>query len=824
MLKGANFQFSATNRGGAAMASFEKGLKNVRKAQDRVKRSNGGFMKGMNANRRIIQQVGFQVSDLGVQIAGGQSALLALTQNVPQVVQMFGAWGGILAGLITLLGTFSILLLKSGKGFADIAPMLGITRSELAHLGEVLSNIKEKMIDFANVVINNIDVLLISLALYVSFLTGRFIVASVASGKATMFFGKSLIFLRKMLLRTGIGALFIAMGYLIERLFTLREAIGSWGQTLKLVGDIARQVFMSLPAFIIGFQLKSSAAIERLKANFLGFLSSMVESSAMKINVLVGAFVGMKLSIDEIMETVKTSMVNTIIDAVNKQIGVVEKGVLGMMVLLNKLPNVNIPLSLPDFGKLDRLPDRVGTISERIKGKFKDAFSVDYAGAVSGTLSSASDNSRKLAADMSTLGDKMFGAAGDAIPAWQELKKLLAGVDGPKFDVRNLFGKGVDKDMEKLRDRLKDNVAVAKKAAGVLSTTLADTNIDFSIDRIAASISKLSGIPAPRMGHILGEVDKVRERVRLLSVPIQAEIDKLNSILASDLKAINPSEFFRSTTEIATRIQEMSIPIKAEMEKINLLHPKLKGVDISFFTGSLDAAVNKVRTTMDTVRDTMGEIHNMPSIKLPKIDTKPAKAEISKMMQFIKDLGQTVGESIKSGMKGLITGTSSLKDALSNVLDSIASKLADFAIDTLLNGIGGMLGGGAGGGGILQSFLGSVFSFDGGGFTGNGSRSGGVDGKGGFPAILHPNETVVDHTRTKRNPDHGDMSRLATGYSGNQGSAPVTMINHNHFNGVTREEVMRDVRDAQSAQEKRLAAKFPSQSDKHQFNRQRGLA
>jgi uncharacterized protein Yka (UPF0111/DUF47 family) len=38
-------------------------------------------------------------------------------------------------------------------------------------------------------------------------------------------------------------------------------------------------------------------------------------------------------------------------------------------------------------------------------------------------------------------------------------------------------------------------------------------------------------------------------------------------------------------------------------------------------------------------------------------------------------------------------------------------------------------------------------SFDGGGFTGSGSRAGGVDGKGGFPAILHPNETVIDHTK-----------------------------------------------------------------------------
>ena len=38
-------------------------------------------------------------------------------------------------------------------------------------------------------------------------------------------------------------------------------------------------------------------------------------------------------------------------------------------------------------------------------------------------------------------------------------------------------------------------------------------------------------------------------------------------------------------------------------------------------------------------------------------------------------------------------------------------------------------------------------SFNGGGYTGRGARAGGMDGKGGFPAMLHPNETVVDHTK-----------------------------------------------------------------------------
>lgn len=41
-------------------------------------------------------------------------------------------------------------------------------------------------------------------------------------------------------------------------------------------------------------------------------------------------------------------------------------------------------------------------------------------------------------------------------------------------------------------------------------------------------------------------------------------------------------------------------------------------------------------------------------------------------------------------------------------------------------------------------------SFDGGGYTGSGPRVGGLDGKGGFLAMLHPRETIIDHTRSNR--------------------------------------------------------------------------
>ena len=49
-------------------------------------------------------------------------------------------------------------------------------------------------------------------------------------------------------------------------------------------------------------------------------------------------------------------------------------------------------------------------------------------------------------------------------------------------------------------------------------------------------------------------------------------------------------------------------------------------------------------------------------------------------------------------------------------------------------------------------------SFDGGGYTGNGSRSGGLDGKGGFWAMMHPQETVIDHTKSNGSINSGSSS------------------------------------------------------------------
>jgi hypothetical protein len=49
--------------------------------------------------------------------------------------------------------------------------------------------------------------------------------------------------------------------------------------------------------------------------------------------------------------------------------------------------------------------------------------------------------------------------------------------------------------------------------------------------------------------------------------------------------------------------------------------------------------------------------------------------------------------------------------------------------------------------GSLAKAVDGIQNLDGGGYTGNGIRAGGLDGKGGRLAMIHPQETVIDHTK-----------------------------------------------------------------------------
>lgn len=107
-----------------------------------------------------------------------------------------------------------------------------------------------------------------------------------------------------------------------------------------------------------------------------------------------------------------------------------------------------------------------------------------------------------------------------------------------------------------------------------------------------------------------------------------------------------------------------------------------------------------------------------------------------------------------------MTGKLSFKDFANSIIADLARIAARQLTANLASGLAGAVGGSGGTAGLFASLFSAAsssggytgaYGFDGGGYTGSAPRSGGIDGKGGFLAIMHPQETVIDHTKPSAN-------------------------------------------------------------------------
>lgn len=160
---------------------------------------------------------------------------------------------------------------------------------------------------------------------------------------------------------------------------------------------------------------------------------------------------------------------------------------------------------------------------------------------------------------------------------------------------------------------------------------------------------------------------------------------------------------------------------------------------------------------------------------------KGAKESLADYVTEAQDLAGQTRDLTKSILGGIedsfvelaTTGKTSFRDLADSILADIArigvrSLISNAIIGAgfgpkgaqqqgidfggILSSIGGLFGGGG------ASTYKGAFNFEGGGYTGSGSRSGGLDGRGGFLAMVHPNETVIDHTKQSANSSSGGNS------------------------------------------------------------------
>jgi tape measure domain-containing protein len=155
-------------------------------------------------------------------------------------------------------------------------------------------------------------------------------------------------------------------------------------------------------------------------------------------------------------------------------------------------------------------------------------------------------------------------------------------------------------------------------------------------------------------------------------------------------------------------------------------------------------------------------------------------AQADELKSRYEALASSISGAFTSAFRSVIDGSKSADEALGDMFKNIADAFLDMAMKMIqewlymkvIGLVSGMFGGGGGGGGGWNnpSDFNSIIqlpSYAGGGPTGNAPRSGGIDGRGGFPAILHPQETVIDH--------HGGASGAMGRYSAGNATAAAAM-------------------------------------------------
>ena len=301
--------------------------------------------------------------------------------------------------------------------------------------------------------------------------------------------------------------------------------------------------------------------------------------------------------------------------------------------------------------------------------------------------------------------------------------------------------------LDKFAAKIEDTLATknAKKLGQEFAVGLVQSLIDIlkatdefrvafekNIGRLSAPINKLAfgfnniGIAIKLIGTFFADSKKEVDNL-MASVETMAEANK--KILEDMQKPILPSENIAKTV--------------SGLEKVIQTMKDAFGSEDGQGGNLIDVAGDKFKTFRDKMIGVVADI----------------QTPLFTLKESFTSTGSMIGDTIVSSMKkfedtivdGLMNGKFAFKDFANFVIKELLRiAIRKIVIENLVNaltaGFGGLFTKGMGGSkGLSNAAAGQVF--EGGGFTGYGSRTGGIDGRGGFPAILHPNETVIDHAR-----------------------------------------------------------------------------
>ena len=283
---------------------------------------------------------------------------------------------------------------------------------------------------------------------------------------------------------------------------------------------------------------------------------------------------------------------------------------------------------------------------------------------------------------------------------------------------------------EKLRETIADKIeAIIKKFEGIdgIAVFVQNSIIDFVANTIRA------------FGNFADETAKLFNQAKLGI--IEARIAFL------DFQKMKVSPFGVINDEVRA-LNRSIFPLEKEQERLNETTS-----DYGNRAEKVATTVERYKITLEDLRDGQDGFTEALVKSNNQLDrVNPINAYIDSIKDLSKALDTLAVNAMKKFEDAIIDGLRQGKLSFKDFADYVVEQLLRIAIQQLItqqiiNPFRDFLGGFTAPTPQPPSGGGGAPVFEGGGYTGMGARAGGLDGKGGFPAILHPNETVIDHTK-----------------------------------------------------------------------------
>jgi len=114
---GADLIQKELNSGRITLSQYSKDMANLRATTTATARIGGRFGNVVGGMGGAVQQAGYQIGDFATQIASGQSALVAFTQQGAQMAGIFGPGGAVLGAVLAIGGAIGGYFVRSmGEG------------------------------------------------------------------------------------------------------------------------------------------------------------------------------------------------------------------------------------------------------------------------------------------------------------------------------------------------------------------------------------------------------------------------------------------------------------------------------------------------------------------------------------------------------------------------------------------------------------------------------------------------------------------------------------------------------------------------------------